>query len=356
MKLIQRYLIAEFIPVFLVALLFFVLMLELGDLFANLWKYITNGVSLSQLLTVMVLYLPKCVSYSLPLSILFASSYTMGSLYARNELTSVFASGYPLHRFVFPLLVLGALLSLALFYFEDTVVIQTVAKKNALVKILLKQEDSLSNTNIVILSQDGRVVYTADYYQDSEQKLYSLLAIERNENGAASSVIEAPSASWNGNRWILDDSVTYAITSEGRVSVEGGLSPESLTEPPETFKKNIVLVDELSSRDAKKYIDSLRKSGLPYAEHLSSYYERFAFPLTVFIVLFVSISFGGRFRKNVILMSLLVSLSVAVAYYVTQMVSMLFAKWEYISPLAGAWFPALLFISLSVVFLRFART
>jgi lipopolysaccharide export system permease protein len=56
------------------------------------------------------------------------------------------------------------------------------------------------------------------------------------------------------------------------------------------------------------------------------------------------------------LMSLLLSLSVAVMYYVTQMVAMLFAKWEYISPFTGAWFPVLLFIAASSVILRYART
>jgi len=100
----------------------------------------------------------------------------------------------------------------------------------------------------------------------------------------------------------------------------------------------------------------MRKAGLPYSEQLSNYYRRFSFPLTIFIVLFFSISLGGRFRKNIMLMSLLLSLSIAVLYYVLQMVTLLFAKWEYISPLAGAWFPVLLFIFASSVLLRYART
>jgi lipopolysaccharide export system permease protein len=50
------------------------------------------------------------------------------------------------------------------------------------------------------------------------------------------------------------------------------------------------------------------------------------------------------------------SVSSAVLYYVTQMVTMLLAQFEYISPLTGAWFPVILFILLSIVFIRFART
>ena len=55
-------------------------------------------------------------------------------------------------------------------------------------------------------------------------------------------------------------------------------------------------------------------------------------------------------------MSLLFSLSLATLYYVTEMMTMLFAKWEYISPLAGAYLPFLIFTLLSAGMLKIART
>ena len=55
-------------------------------------------------------------------------------------------------------------------------------------------------------------------------------------------------------------------------------------------------------------------------------------------------------------MSLLFSLALAILYYVTEMMTMLFAKWEYISPLAGAFLPLFVFTLLSVAMLKLART
>lgn len=356
MKLIQRYLLSEFLPVLFVALLFFVLLLQLGDLFQNLWKYLSNEVSLKSILLVLLFYLPKCIAFALPLAVLFASSYTMGNFYARNELASVFAAGYPLHRLIAPLLFLGLLLSVFLFYFEDRVVIHTTVKKNALVKELLKEENSLSNTNIVIQSDSGRVVYTADYYQDAKKKLYTVLIVVRDDSGNLTQVIQSPSAQWNGRHWSMDDPVSYVFDRDGKVEHTFSPSSEIFSESPDTFRRNITDVEELPSFLAKVYIQNLRRAGLPYAEQLSNYYKRFSFPFTVFIVLFFSISMGGRFKKNIILMSLLMSLSIAVLFYVTQMITMLFAKWEYISPLAGAWSPVIIFIILSMVILKFART
>ncbi len=356
MKLLQRYLLRQFIPVCVVALLFFVLLLELGDLFANLWKYLANEVPVSSIFMVMWLYVPKCVSYSMPMGVLFASAYIMGNMYARNELTSIFTSGYPLYRLIVPLLFFGFLLSVAMFFFEDRVVIHSLAKKNQLTRVLLNQEQSFSNTNIVVLSEDKRVLYVSDYYQDNEQKLYSLMIIVRDGNGRLSSVIQAPLGTWSVDKWVLDDPTIYSFGESNSVTMEKGDLPVVPDEPPETFRRNTTSVEELSAKDAKKYINFIRRAGLPHSEEVSNYYKRFSFPFTIFIVLFFSISLGGRFKKNIMLMSLLLSLSVAVLYYVLQMCTMILAKWEYISPMAGAWFPVLLFVGGSIAILRFART
>jgi lipopolysaccharide export system permease protein len=356
MNTLQRYLTRQFVPVCIVALVFFVMLLELGDLFANLWKYLSNDVPISSIFKVMWLYIPKCVSYSMPMAVLFASSYTMGNMYSRNELTSIFSSGYPLYFLIVPLLILGMILSFGMFFFEDRVVIDSLAAKNKLNKVLLKQEESLSNTNIVVLSESGKIVYTADYYQDADKKLFTVLVIVRTASGNPEYILRAPIMTWDGKRWVPENYSYYEMTNPSEVIMKRIDFPVDLTEPPETFKRNTTTVDEISAAAAKVYIANMRKAGLPFAEQLANYYKRFSFPFTIFIVLFFSISLGGKFKKNILLMSLVVSLSVAVLYYVTQMISMLFAKWGYISPLAGAWFPVLLFVAAGAVILRYART
>ncbi len=338
------------------SVLFFVLLLELGDLFANIWRYLSNGVGVLQILKIVAAYVPKCVSYSIPLSVLFAASYTIGTMHSRNELIMVFSSGYPLFLLVLPLLVLGLVLSLGMFFFEDLVVIRTQGIKTRLSKEMLTKDQSRSNANIVILSDSGKVIYTADYFQDGENKLYSALVIVRDEAGNLKNIIKSPVLTWAEGHWTPDILSVYSVEEDASVRLTSDKLPYALNEPPESFRRNVTSVDEIGSAEAKAYLMRLRKAGIPHAEQLSNYYKRFSFPFTVFVVLFFSISVGGRFKKNILLMSLLLSLSIAVLYYVTQMVTMLFAKWEYISPLAGAWMPALIFIGLGVFAIKYART
>ncbi len=65
---------------------------------------------------------------------------------------------------------------------------------------------------------------------------------------------------------------------------------------------------------------------------------------------------GGRFKRNIVLMSLLVSLCLAVLYYVTGMVTGLMAQSGTIAPLAGAWTPIVVFLVATVVLFRYSRT
>ena len=356
MKIIHRYLFRLFLPAFFVAFLFFILLLELGEVFGSLVQFLENNVSINQIGKIMFLYLPKCISFSLPLAILFAGSYTMGNMYAQNELISVFSSGMSLTRFTIPLLVFGFILSLGMIFFEDYVVIKFYKAKNEYKNELLSTKESLNTYDIVILSEGSKIIYISDYYDDSEKKLIGNILVVRDDDGNIQDVLKTSVLQWNGTNWTSDEAYTYSFDSENKVASKLGFDFSILTEPPETFQKNIISVEEMSFYDAKVFIDNLKKTGLPYYEELSKYYRRFSFPFTIFIVLFFSISLGGKFKKNILLMSLLFSLGIATLYYITEMLTMLSAKWEYISPLSGAITPVIVFTVLSAYLLRHART
>ena len=58
-----------------------------------------------------------------------------------------------------------------------------------------------------------------------------------------------------------------------------------------------------------------------FIKELSEYYKKFAFPLIVFIVVFLSIGLTGKTKKNVLLISLASCITASVLFYVTMMVT-----------------------------------
>ncbi|MDR2397717.1 MAG: LptF/LptG family permease [Spirochaetaceae bacterium] len=353
--ILDRYLIKQFLPIFVVAVSMFVLLLCLIDLFANLWKYLNYEVPLTQILKVCVYYIPKSLSYALPISLLFAAAYTLGDLYSRNELTAIFSSGIPFWRFSLSLLALGLIASFLSFHFEDKVVIPTYKVKNDLSRVLLRQSRSENNSDIVIKAKNGRLIYAVDYYDAQGQILNGLSIIEQAETGTFLSLVRSPKATWSGTHWVLTNPLMYAW-EEGLLRAKPLPDTDLYREHPDTFRRNSMQAEDLPVREAALMVEDLKIAGLPYIKALADYYHRYSFASVSFVVMILSISMGGRFRKNILLMSLISSLGVAVVFYVMEMISMMMARLGYIPPLIGAWFPVGFFVCIGLLLLQSAKT
>jgi lipopolysaccharide export system permease protein len=353
--ILDRYLVRQFIPIFVVAVSMFVLLLSLIDLFANLVRYLNYEVPIREVLRVSMYYLPKSFSYAMPLSLLFAAAYTLGDLYARNELTSIFSSGIPFYRFSFPLVVIGLCASIFSFYFDDIVVIPTLRIKNDLARLYLHQQRTESNSDIVIKARNGELIYSVDYFDSNAVILNGISIVEQNSKGDFISLIRAPQASWTGEYWRFSNPIIYEWDNK-MLRAHPLEETDAYRELPDTFRRSAINVEDLHVWDAKLLVTDLKTAGLPFIIAQAEYFHRFSFASASFVVMILSISMGGRFRKNILLMSLLASLSAAVVFYVMEMITMMMARLGYIPPLAGAWFPVGIFIIIGILLLRSAKT
>jgi len=353
--ILDRYLVRQFFPIFFIALFMFAFLLLLIDMFANLVRYINNEVPIITILKISFYFIPRSISYALPISLLFAAAYTLGDLYSRNELTTVFSSGIPFWRFSISLVAIGVFFSFFSFFLDDVLVIPTLKIKNDLSRRALGQYVSENNSDIVIKTRNGRLVYSVDFFDQVNLVLNGVSIVEMDENGDFISQIRAPSAAWTGSYWDFSNAVIYQY--ENDILRVRSLPPNSsYNELPDVFRRKSVNVEELPVKEAALLVNDLRDAGLPYIHAQANYYHRYSFALTPLIVMILSIPMGGKFRKNILLMSLFTSLSVAVVYYIAEMLSMTMANLNYISPAIGAWFPVFLFVFVGFFLLWSAKT
>jgi len=359
MNTLNKMLIISFLQNVLVSIVFFVFLIELVDLFANLWRYLNNDASFLLILKVSYLYIPKCIIYSISPALLFSVSYTLGTYYSNNELIAIFGSGISLFKFTFPLIFAGIIFSFGSFLFNEFYVIDSIKEKNELSNILLGYSPSFSNTNITVVSTNN-IIYHSDYYNDNSKTLSGLILVIRDSNGNFTKRIDAEWAEYKNDVWELNRVRIFSFDKIEKDIVEtykNSLILEYINEPPSTFKRIVKDINELKKNYAKDWIFSIKKAGLPiYREALVDYYERFSFAFTPFIVIFISSSLGGRFKKNILLMSLLSSLSISVLYYVLKMILIILSKQGYLQPVIGAWGAFLIAAISGILMYRNART
>lgn len=359
MKTLHIMLILSFIPIFIFSMLFFILILQLLDVFANLWRYLAHDAGVSEIMRIVLLYTPKCISYSVPPAMLFTISFTLGNLYKNNELIAILGSGISLYRLIVPFLVIGVLLSAGWFFFEDNIVIQSFKQKNDLYRFVVHQSISYSNANVTVMSGDARTIYQVDYYNDKRKTITNTMIMIRDIAGQFESRIDADWGEWNGKNWVLHNCRIYNWNREKDNLIDqriGIYDSPSISEPPSTFRKTTRNVEEMNYLEAQKWVNILKKAGLPFREALTEYYRKFFFALSPFIVTLIAAGVGGRFKKNILLMNLLVSLVISVIYFVMQMISLILAKNAYIPPLAGAGASFIFFFIVGLFMLKISRT
>jgi lipopolysaccharide export system permease protein len=359
MRILYGMILRAFVPLFVIAVLFFVLMLQIMDLFANISRYVAVGVDAVKIATIALYYIPQCIAFSIPVAFLFGISYTLGLFYTNNELFAIFGSGVSLYRLVVPFLITGLFLSLGGFFFQDSLVIPTVRTKAALYSAAIRSTPAASLSNATVLSGNGGIVYQADYYNDALKRLDGVTLVVRGADGVLEQRIDAQYGEWKEGRWIFHDCRIFTWnTADGVLSDQHQsiLDSTRFSEPPDTFKRPTRNVSEMTRSEAELYVSTLRRTGFPYLEPITDYYRKFSFACTPLIVALIASSLGSTFRKNILLMSLLSVLVIAVVYYVAQIVSAQLSKYGYIPPLAGAWSPFSLFLVLGFMLFRTART
>ncbi len=349
-----KYISKQFFPLFLGSLFFLSFTLVLVDLVMNLWQYLLEGTKIQQILLISLYYTPKAISFSAPLAILFSTAYTLSALYSRNELTAIFSSGIPLIKFTLPILIFSLFASVGSFFFEDNVVVSTYIKKMELQKLALNETPSFDNDRLVVLSEGGNIIYRCDSYNDTNKTLSNIDIFIRSDDKQLQKIIIVDYAEWDTDHWNFQNPKTYSNVNGNFVFSHG--TDFVCSETPETFQNVVISIDEVTVKEGRAYINKLRRTGLPFAEESAQYHKKFAFPFVIFITVFLSIGLSGKSKKNVLLVSLALCISAAVLFYVFQMVTVLMAKFGYLSPFAGAWLPVIVFVALSIVLLRFART
>lgn len=354
---LQRYILRKIVLSFLPALLCFALIIEFVDLFSSINRYLLHGISGGEILRIFLLYLPKCISYSLSPALLFSATYTISGLYSSNELISILNAGISFRRFMIPVLLFGVLISFISILFLDTVVIGSYNEKMRFQNELLGIEESLNNSQFVVRvgTAEVTVLYYVRFYQAGKQEMQHVSILFLNEENSMKRRIDADRGVLTSDGWKLSGVRDYRFADSGEISVlyHETMFDEAVNVDPEYLEETSEDITLLSAKDARKLLERVRLVDYPtYLSQRTDYLERYSFAFTPLVVLLFSASVGWLFKKNVLLFSMLFSLALSVLYYVSEMVSVLFAKQGYLPPLAGAWLPLLGFTLFGLLLLR----
>src|ERR1700730_3423527 len=102
MKLLDRYVIRQFILSTLVSIAAFIILFVAIDLMEKLDKFLDRKVPFSQVLDYYINFTPQMISLVLPIALLLGSLFTTGKMSQQTEIVATRSAGMSLYRFMLP--------------------------------------------------------------------------------------------------------------------------------------------------------------------------------------------------------------------------------------------------------------
>jgi lipopolysaccharide export system permease protein len=357
---LYKMLFKSFFSWFAVAQFLFVLILLIIDLFFKLNDYLNFKVPIYDILLITFIYIPKSVSTTIPVAIMFGITMAIGSFYNSNELIAIYTAGISLFKFAFPLIVFNLLLSVSMIFIDANFVIPVERFRTDYYESSIKKNDygKFDNENITIRGEDD-YFWNVERFISSQNTLMNVIVFRINADYHVDYRLDAQKAVFGKNGWVFYSGVLREWDAGGKLAKETRfqkMADAGFRENPSTFKRMQDDIENMTISEASDRIKFLKKKNIEYYKELTGYYKKFAFPFSLLIAALFAIGVSTISKTNVLIMSLFFSIGLTIIYYIMQLILNVLASTGKIPPIIGAWLALIIFFPITLVLIKNAKT
>jgi len=344
-KILDRYLLREFLGYLLLGLAGFIVIFVVVDIFEKIDVFLDHRAPLHLVARFYLYRAPEVVVQVLPVALLLATFLALGQLNKFGELTAMRAAGHSLLRILVPVFAVAAGATVASLLLGEFVVPGANRERD---RIYDQQIQGLrtpvvtERADITYLGRGARI-YAVRLYRVREKRMHEVSLMEF-RGGSVVRRIDAAEAVWDGRRWVFSNGMLRTFDGgQERAHPFEHLSVDSLTERPEDFAKEMPAPEEMSFLELRSYIDRLRASGARVANFLVDLHVRLAFPLVNLIVVMIGASVATRLRMQSAAMGFGLSVAISFVYYAFMRTGQALGHNGALPPYLAAWLGDLAF-------------
>lgn len=301
----------------------------------------------------LIIYL---LTYTLPVACLFAVLLSLGRLSSDNEIIALRVSGLNLFKVVFPLLVIGVILSLCLVLINDRIIpLSHFASRKIISELGIKNPTSVLEPGTFIDSFEG---YTIFIYSIKEDRLSGIRIYELQEENKPVRTIVAKRGEF------------IPLVEKGLIKlklIDGTLDEPDPRNPYSFYKmdfKNYFMTLKLSKnvdpsklekkpkdmniKELKKEIQRLNSLGIDTNVLLTQLHKRFSSAFSVFVFILIGISLALAVRHRTKSVNLGIAFLVIIIYYLLSLGFEALSIEGHLQPIISVWSPNLIFFSIGL--------
>ncbi|MDR3775023.1 MAG: LptF/LptG family permease [Terracidiphilus sp.] len=353
-RILDEYVVVEFLNTFALVLLGFVLLMLVFTVFDLLSDILRNRIPIAMVGDYLVNLTPLFIYKLAPLAVLIAVLVTFGVLNRNSEIIAMKATGISLYRLVVPIVSIAAILAVSLFLFDEFYLPQANKRQDALrnaIKGKPPQTVTHPEQNWIFgapnKGEPGRIFYYR-FFDPDRNEFANISVFEFDPSTfaltrrifAAKAVWEPGTESWRfQNGWAND--IQGDHTSDFRQFNSTSFS--EIHEDPGYFKKESLQAQEMNFGQLDHYIGDLRQSGFDTMKLRVALWQKLAYPLIAIVMAVLAVPFALSMGRRGSLTGIAVAIGVALSYFVIDSTFGALGNVNYLPAALAAWASDILF-------------
>ncbi len=350
MKIIDKYIISEWLKVFFGALVLTLGILTLHNAYRDLPDLISFGASVWQIVYYHILLLPAYIPVILPISLLLSVIFTLGNLHRNSEIIAMRAAGLSLFRISRSLWFVGFLLSGILFYLNSEIIPQATEQARSDYEALeLKAEPSKTKArasetirHLTLNNSIDSRIWFIDVYKQLTGEFQGVEIHSLDKEGNQISSIKANSGFYKEGIWTFFNGVELAYDPNTNKPLS--LAKFDKKEISEYNESPALMIlsrkrpKDLSVLELRQLTSTLgeKKEMLAYAVQLQTMLTS---PFICIIVIAIAIPFSVAGVRTNPMVGVSKTIGLFFAYYILVNIFTALGGKEVLSPVMAAWIP-----------------
>ncbi len=345
MRILRAYVLREHAGPFFVTMGGLTAVLLVGNIIKFAELVIAKGVSLIDVLRLLIYLIPYMLTFTIPMACLIAMILAFGRLSADYELIAMRASGVAPIRLVYPMFIVGLVISALLLVVSDRIVpASRLAFRKQLKAIGIKQPTAYLEAGTFIKEFPPYIIFV---YQVEGQRLYNVRIYEPQPNGPTRTIIAERGVferlpSQRGVQLKLSDGTAdewdplhpgsfYKVTF-----TTYAMTLRSDQDDPERLGKKI---KDLTLKDLLRERRRLSAEGIETLPVTLEFHRRIASSFAVLVFVAFGLALGLRLQHYERLISYAWVLGIFVSYYLASIGMNAVALKGWLAPWLAMWAP-----------------
>jgi lipopolysaccharide export system permease protein len=356
-RILDRYLLREFLKIFAITTLGFPLLTILIDLTDHLERYLNKNIPGKDIFLAYVYSVPENVFFIIPAAVLFATVFSIGALARHSELTAAKASGISFHRLVAPVFLVAAVITVGAFFLGE---FSPLANEKRAERLREREQQSQTMRANFVYRADGGRVYVVSQLSVPEKEMRDI-QVEREGTGPEfpGYFLIARQARWDPRTgWTMTNGTLRLLLGPGREIAFGfqSLRQRALSERPLDLLAEPKAPNQMRYAELGHYVQTLERSGSDANKLKVERALKLAIPMTGLIIVLFGAPLGMQNARTGATYGVAVSLATTIVFLTLIQISKAVGAGGTVPPLVAAWAPNTLFALIGLTLFVRART